>query len=174
MTRAPLKRQRANSLVHALRLCKEYAQAKRHLSVERIADRMGASHDSLYKWLATGRLPANLIPVYELACGCNYVTDFLAAGANRLVIPLPTGRKVTAQELPEINVSCAQAVQELSAFYLDPASCDTEALLDCLRAHLEQVAFHHRNVGRYEAPELDFDAWAPLPTRPKAWSPCCG
>lgn len=67
MTHAPLKRQRANSLLHALRLCKEWAQAKRHLSVERIADRMGTTHDSLYKWLATGRMPAILIPAYEQA-----------------------------------------------------------------------------------------------------------
>ena len=156
MIRRNWKKHRSSSLLEALRDCKDFALQRKQLSVERIATLMGASSDSLYKWLATGRLPANLIPVYELACGCNYVSDFLAAGANRLVIPLPTGRKVTAQELPEINVSCAQAVQELSAFYLDPASCDTEALLDCLRAHMEQVAFHHRNVGRYEAPELEF------------------
>ena len=158
MIRRNWKKHRSSSLLEALRDCKDFALQRKQLSVERIATLMGASSDSLYKWLATGRLPANLIPVYELACGCNYVSDFLAAGANRLVIPLPTGRKVTAQELPEINVSCAQAVQELSAFYLDPSSCDTEALLDCLRAHMEQVAFHHRNVGRYEAPELDFEA----------------
>ena len=99
MTHAPLKRQRANSLVHALRLCKEWAQAKRHLSVERIADRMGTTHDSLYKWLATGRMPAILIPAYELACGCHYVSEWLAASADRLVVDMPTGRKAEGTEL---------------------------------------------------------------------------
>ena len=158
MSKRNWKKHRSSSLLEALRDCKDFALQRKQLSVERIATLMGTTPDSLYKWLATGRLPTTLIPVYELVCGCNYVTDFLAAGANRLVIPIPTGRGVTAQELPEINVSCAQAVQELTAFYRAPASCDTEALLDCLRAHLEQVAFHHRNVGRYEAPELDFEA----------------
>ena len=158
MSKRNWKKHRSSSLLEALRDCKDFALQRKQLSVERIATLMGATPDSLYKWLATGRLPTNLIPVYELACGCNYVTDFLAAGANRLVIPIPTGRGVTEQELPEINVSCAQAVQELSAFYGNPAACDTEALLECQRAHLEQVAFHHRNVGRYEAPELDFEA----------------
>ena len=159
MIRRNWKKHRSSSLLEALRDCKDFAlQRNKQLSVERIATLMGTSIDSLYKWLATGRMPVNLIPVYELACDCHYVTDFLAAGAHRLVIPIPTGRGVTAQELPEINLSCAQAVQALGAFYRAPAACDTEALLDCLRAHLEQVAFHHRNVGRYEAPELDFDA----------------
>ena len=77
MAHAPLKRQRANSLVHALRLCKEWAQAKRHLSVERIADRMGTTHDSLYKWLATGRMPAILIPIGSAA----WAGDGAAVGA---------------------------------------------------------------------------------------------
>ena len=152
------KKHRSSSLLEALRDCKDFALQRKQLSVERIATLMGTSIDSIYKWLATGRMPVNLIPVYELACGCHFVTDFLSAGANRLVIPIPTGRKALAHELPQINVDCAAAVQQLTAFYAAPANCDTEALLDCLRAHLEQVAFHHRNVGRYEAPELDFDA----------------
>lgn len=129
MTRAPLKRQRANSLVHALRLCKEWAQAKRHLSVERIADRMGTTHDSLYKWLATGRMPAILIPAYELACGCHYVSEWLAASSGALVVPMPTGRKAEGTELLDMNSSCAAALQLLTAFYAAPQAADTEATL---------------------------------------------
>ena len=92
MTRRNWKQARANSLTHALRLCKEYAQDRHNLGVERIADRMGQSHDNLYKWLATGRMPAILVPAYELACGCHFVSDWLAASAGRLVVPMPTGR----------------------------------------------------------------------------------
>lgn len=66
MSRRNWKNVRANSLVHALRLCKEFAQERQNLGVERIADRMGVTHDSLYKWLGTGRMPANLVPTYEL------------------------------------------------------------------------------------------------------------
>lgn len=156
MTRAPLKRQRANSLVHAMRLCKEYAQSKRHLSVERIADRMGATHDSLYKWLATGRMPAILIPAFELACGCHYVSEWLAASADRLVVDMPTGRKAEGTELLDMNSSCAAALQLLTAFYAAPQAADTEATLAALRLHLEQVAYHHHNVAAYATPELEF------------------
>ena len=156
MIRRDWKRLRASSLVHAMRLCKEYAQAKHNLSVERIADRMGATHDSLYKWLATGRMPAILIPAYELACGCHYISDWLAASAGRLVMPMPTGRKAEGTELLDMNSSCAAALQLLTAFYQAPTEADTEATLAALRLHLEQVAYHHHNVAQYATPELEF------------------
>lgn len=156
MSRRDWKRLRANSLVHALRLCKEFALDRHHLSVERIADRMGVTHDSLYKWLATGRMPAIPVPAYELACGCHYVTDWYAAAAGRLVVPMPTGRTVTEADLLAVNSSCAAALALLTQFYADPASADLTATTDALRAHLEQVAFHQANVARYCAPELEF------------------
>ncbi|GKT19744.1 hypothetical protein AVHY2522_23595 [Acidovorax sp. SUPP2522] len=155
MSRRNWKHLRANSLVHALRLCKEFAQERRNLSVERIADRMGVTHDSLYKWLGTGRMPAILVPAYELACGCHYVTDWYAAAAGRLSIPMPTGRNVGQADLLAVNSSCAAALQLLTAFYADPSAADPTATLDALRTHLEQVAFHHHNVARYAAPELE-------------------
>ena len=155
MTRRNWKHVRANSLVHALRLCKEYALERNNLSVERIADRMGVTHDSLYKWLGTGRMPAILVPAYELACGCHFVTDWYAAAAGRLVIPMPTGRTVDQAELLAVNSSCAKALELLTAFYANPAQGDSQATLEALRGHLEQVAFHHHNVARYGTPELD-------------------
>ncbi len=156
MIRSPSKRLRANSFVHALRLCKEEAQAKRHLSVERIADRMGVTHDSLYKWLATGRMPGILIPAFELACGCSYASEWLAASAGRLVVPMPTGRKAEGTELLDMNSSCAAALQLLTTFYTTPQAADTEATLGALRLHLEQVAYHHQNVTQFATPEFEF------------------
>lgn len=156
MTKRNWKHVRASSMVEALRLCKEYAQAKRNLSVERIADRMGATHDSLYKWLATGRLPAILIPAYELACGCHFVSEWLASSAGKLVIDMPVGRKVNQVDLMAVNTSCAAALALLTSFYADPAQADTEATLCALRTHLEHVAYHQANVAQYSTPELEF------------------
>jgi len=158
MTRRVWKNVRATSLVHALRLCKEHAMDRRNLSVERIADLMGASHDSLYKWLGTGRMPANLVPAYEHACGCHFVTDWYAATAGRLVVPMPTGRAAAQAELLAVNSSCAAALELLTAFYADPAQGDAATTLQALRTHLEQVAYHHHNVARCAEPELGFDA----------------
>lgn len=150
------KKVRATSLLHALRLCKEYAQAQKNLSVPRIADQMGKTEDSLYKWLANGTMPAILVPTYELVCGCHYVTDWYAATAGRLVIPMPKGRKATEQDLLQVNNECTSAMQQLASFYTDPARCNTAELLEALQRHLEQVAYHHNNVARYSEPELEF------------------
>lgn len=156
MTRRNWKRVRPRSMTEALRLCKEFAQERHNLSVERIADRMGVTHDSLYKWLATGRLPAILIPAYEHVCGCSFVSEWLAVSAGKLVIDMPTGSKGTPEALMEVNTSCAAALQLLTAFYAAPKGADTEATLAALRTHMEQVAFHHHNVASYATPELDF------------------
>ena len=156
MSRRNWKRVRPTSLIEALRLCKEFAQERHNLSVERIADRMGVTHDSLYKWLATGRMPAILIPAYELACGCHYVSEWLAASGGSLVVQMPTGRKADGTELLDMNSSCAAALQLLTAFYAAPQATCPEATLAALRQHMEQVAFHHNNVAQYATPELEF------------------
>jgi len=155
MSRRDWKRARPNSLVHALRLCKEFALERHHMSVERIADRMGQSHDSLYKWLATGRMPAILVPAYEHACGCNYVSCWLASSAGRMVIDMPTGRAAGQVDMVELNTGFAAALQLLTDFYAKPGG-DPANTLAALQAHLSQVAWHQANVSRYSTPELEF------------------
>jgi hypothetical protein len=117
---------------------------------------MGATHDSLYTWLATGRLPAILLPAFEHACGCHFASIWFATAAGKLVVDMPVGRKVNAADLMEMNTSCAAALQLLTSFYADPTCTDAEATLAALRTHMEQVAFHQANVAQYSHPELDF------------------
>ena len=156
MTRRNWKRVRPASLIEALRLCKEYAAERHNLSVERIADRMGTTHDSVYKWLATGRLPAILIPAYELACGCSFASAWLATSAGKLVIDMPTGRTASAGDMVEFNTGFAAALQLLSDFYAHPGQADPAETLAALTAHLQQVAYHHANVQQHANPELEF------------------
>ena len=152
------KRFRANNLTDALRGCKDYALQHRQLSVGRIAELMGGvSEDSLYGWLCKGRMPAVLIPTFELVCGVHFVTDWLAASAGRLVITMPKGRKVNDAELLQINEDCTKAMTKLAAFYADPSKVDTAELLELLQRHLEQVAFQHHNVGQYISPQLELE-----------------
>lgn len=149
------KTYRPNSLIDALRACKEHAQVKKNLSVELIADKMGVTHDSIYKWLATGRMPAILIPAYELVCGVTYVSTWLAVTAGKLVIDMPTGRHVKQREVVDLHVPWSTALQLLCNFYEGRAG--REETLSAITAHLEQMAFHHHNVAQFEAPELEFD-----------------
>ena len=158
MSRRNWKRVHPSSLIEALRLCKEFALERHNLSIERIADRMGATHDSLYKWLATGRLPAILIPAYEHACGCHFASAWLNTCAGKLVIDMPVGRAVAVADLVELNTGFAQALQLLTDFHTDPTKADAAATLAALTAHLEQVAGHRANVAMHATPELDFAA----------------
>ncbi|MDP3652440.1 MAG: hypothetical protein Q8R67_12230 [Rhodoferax sp.] len=156
MTGRNWKRVRAISATDALRLCKEYAQEKKNLSIERIADRMGVTHDSLYKWLAAGRLPFILLPAYELACGCNFASEWAAASAGKVVINMPRGSTASQTDMVEFNSGFALALQLLSDFHARPAKASAAETLAALTNHLQQVAWHHANVGQHANPELEF------------------
>lgn len=156
MIRRNWKKVYPNSLVEALRLCKEFAQERHNLSMERIADRMGATHDSLYKWLATGRLPTIMVPAFEHACGCHFASAWLAASAGKLVVDMPTGRTATLADMVELNSGFAAALQLLTDFYNDPTHADAAATVAAMTRHLQQVAYHQANVAQYSHPELDF------------------
>ena len=148
---------RFNSLTDALRGCTEYAMDKdASLSQSRIADRMGISLDSHYKYLSSGRLPAILIPTLEMACSNHFVSTWLATNAGKLVIDRPKGRKAAATDLVEFNSGFAKALQMLGDFHQGKATAqDTLAALQC---HLEAAAWHHSNVAQHATPELDFEA----------------
>lgn len=156
MTKRNWKLRPPASMVEALRLCKEFAQAERNLSIERIADRMGVPHDSLYKWLATARLPAILIPAYEHACGCHFVSDWLTVSAGSLPIPMPSGRTGNVTDMVELNSGFAAALQLLTDFYAKEAHADSSQTLAALTNHLSQVAYHRANVQQHATPELEF------------------
>ncbi len=169
MTRRNWKLARPASLVEALRLCVEFAKDRHNLSVERVADRMGASHDSLYKWVASGRLPANLLLAFETACGCHFASTWQAMAAGKLVIDMPTGSKASPAELVAVNSCFASALQLLTDFYAAPAKADASLVQAALNAHLAQVAWHHANVGHSGTPEFDF--FTPQPDTKEAACP---
>ena len=156
MTRRNWKKVHASSVIEALRLCKEFAQDKANLSIERIADRMGASHDSLYKWLAAGSLPLIKLPAYEHACGCHFASEFLAVAAGRVLVDMPTGRSGNTASMVELNTGFAEALQLLTNFYAAPALTDPADTLAALTRHLSEVAYHQANVAHCTTPELDF------------------
>lgn len=156
MTRRNWKRYVPGTLRDALKGCKEYAQERHNLGVERIAERMGQEdHWALYKWIGNGRMPLVLVPAYEHACGINLVTRWMASSSNKLLVDIPAGKQATPGDMVELNTGFAHALQLLTNFYTgghqDPAET-----LDALRHHLEQVTYHHNNVATYATPELEF------------------
>lgn len=147
------KRVQPTSLRHALVLCKDYASDAHNLSVERIADLMGQSADLIYKWLGTGRMPASLIPTYELVCRANFVTRWLAASSGNLLVAMPKGRSGSAEDIQQLQGLLTAATGALLDFY--KGEREVEPTLADIRNALESLAWHHANVTEHNTPQLD-------------------
>lgn len=156
MNRRSWKNARPTSLRHALELCKDYAIEAHNKSVQRIADEMGLpDHWALYKWLQTGRMPANLIRPYERACQCDYVTRWIAASAGRMTIEMPTGRNCTAQDTQVLQELLTAATGKLLAFYAK--NSEAEETLAAIQAAMEGLAWHRGNVSQTDHPQLELE-----------------
>ncbi|OXS19843.1 hypothetical protein CGU37_22250 [Pseudomonas fluorescens] len=156
MNRRRWKNVRPTSLRHALELCKDFAIDVHNKSVQRIADEMGLpDHWALYKWLQTGRMPANLIRPYERVCNCDYVTRWIAASAGRLTIEMPTGRNCTAQDTQVLQELLTTAAGKLLAFYAKNSEADET--LAAIQAAMEGLAWHRGNVSQTQHPQLELE-----------------
>lgn len=154
MSRRNWKRLRPATLRDALKACKDFAQERHNLGIERIAARMGLEdHWVLYKWLASARMPAVMIPAYENACGCHYVTQWLAGSAGQLMIDVPTGRTCGAQDLQDLQALLHAATGALMAFYA--GGSDTPSTLAAIRSAMEGLGWHHGNVAQHDQPQLE-------------------
>ena len=150
------KRVQPKSLTEAFRLCKDYAMYKRNLSAERIADLMGTSVDTLYKWIATGRMPSTMIRPFENACGCSYVTQYVCISGHKLMIDMPNAKPASASDINELQSCFTKAVGMLLEFYEGKA--DADPVLGELAATMAKLASHRAAVEMANAPELDLFA----------------
>ena len=154
MTRRNWKTIQPSSLRHAFELCKDHARERLNKSVEGIAEDMGlADHWVLYKYLQKGSMPANLIRPYELACGIDFVTRYLAASNGRLLVQIATGRKLAHADIVELHEHFAMALKLLTDYYAKPG--DPSAALAALTTHMEHVAWHRQNVAQHATPQLE-------------------
>jgi len=154
MSRRNWKRVRPTSLRHAMELCKDYALERNNLSVDRIAERMGlADKWVIYKWMDSGRIPAVLIPAFEVACGVDFVTRWLASRDGKLLIEMPTGRNLGAEDVNNLQEVLHAAVGALIDFYGNKKKAD-ETLADITTA-LESLAWHKGNVAQHDHPQLE-------------------
>ena len=145
---------RPTGLRESMDACKDHAAAMLNKSVQKIADDMGVSdHWSLYKWFQNGRMPVNLVRPFELACGQDYVTRWLAASSGKLTIDIPTGRKLQPTDITDLHERFAESVNLLSEFYANRANPDE--VLAALTAHMEHVAWHRQNVAQHSQPQLE-------------------
>ena len=150
------KRVQPKSLTEAFRLCKDYAGFKRNLSAERIADLMGTTVDTLYKWIATGRMPSNMIRPFENACGCTYVTQYICISGHKLMLDMPNAKPAKDSDVMELQKSFNHAVEMLIDFY--QGNSEAGPVLGELTTLMSSIASHRATVEMTDMPELDLFA----------------
>ncbi|TVO70876.1 hypothetical protein FHP88_15595 [Sedimenticola selenatireducens] len=156
MYRRNWKHLQPSSMDHAMRLDLEYAKEMKNLSVERVADRMGIKHWTLYKYVDNGSLPSHLIRPFEHACECphQFLTRYIAHSGHLMTIGIPTGRKAKAKNINALQSSCTNAIDALLKFADQEMTADET--LNALTATMEDLAWHRAEVERTDLPELDF------------------
>tara|TARA_R110002050_G_scaffold269917_1_gene412453 strand:- start:63812 stop:64300 length:489 start_codon:yes stop_codon:yes gene_type:complete len=152
-TKAAWKKLQATSLKEAFRLDKEYAREIKRLTVPAIAELMGASEDSLYKWLSNASMPTNLVPSYEHICGIDFITQYLAIRSHKLLIDIPTGRQAAEIGLAEFQQLSADTTSLLVKHYQNGGEIDQT--VEALTKLMAGAAFHRANIKTQ--PELEFD-----------------
>lgn len=155
MARQNWKRVRPRSITHAMQLCKDYAREKHNLGIDRIADGMTVtSVDTLYKWMGSGRMPANMVRAFENTCRCDFVTQYIATSAHKLLIDIPSSKPAAQEDLLALHSSFNHAVEVLAKFYKGEA--ETADALGELTRHMSEMAAHRVKVENVSSPELDF------------------
>lgn len=155
MSRRVWKRVQAGNLNQAMELCLEFAREKHNRSTEGVADLMGVNHWTLYKWMSSGSMPANLIRPFEHACGIELVSRWLAASSNKLVIDMPRAAKSGPGDIMLLQAAINDAVGALIKFYDD--KCNAMQTISAVQTALECLVWHRSNVSKYGQDELPFE-----------------
>jgi hypothetical protein len=112
-----------------------------------------ASHWNLYKWMESGRMPAVKIRPFEHACGIDLVTLYLGHSANKLVLPVPTGRKSDHREINELSLFMNETAQLL---YQHQEGLKTgEETTAAITQLMESLAYQRGNIEKEQQPELE-------------------
>lgn len=156
MTHRDWKKARPTTLPQAMELCLAYAREVHHLSVDNVADLMSLpSKWRIYKWVEGADLPLRYLRGFEHACGCDFVTRYLAHSAHRLLIDIPRGRSIAAADLNALQQLSNEAVGALIAFAA--GQVEAEEVIAATTRAMEGLAWHRANAEKHHQPELELE-----------------
>lgn len=153
MKRRNWKRVYPHTMQEAIRLCLDWAAHRHNRGVARVAELMGISEWTVYKWMSEGSMPSSRIRPFEFACDATYVTEYIGHSARKLVVDIPSGSVAGGDDLLALNAKLQDAVQLLTQFY--HGDLDDDAVIGGVTAAMTELAKHRVNVSKSEAPELE-------------------
>lgn len=143
-----------SSLRAAFEADKAHALKHRRLNVERLAELLGTTPATLYKWIETDSMPVRALIAWQHITGATHVVRYLASREGAVVVQIPPGRNVTAEDINELQTvltAVPAALLDLKAGRIDRSAC-----MAALTGGMESIAWHRANVERHEQPELEF------------------
>lgn len=150
------KARRPGNMQEAVRLCLDYALHKHNRSVVRVGELIGVSEWVIYKWMSEGSVPSRRIRPFEFACDATFITGYIAASAQKLLIDIPSGGAPGQEDLLDLQNLVNSSVGLLTAFYRGEA--DASDVLEGVTAAMEELAGHRENVRKHAMPELELFA----------------
>lgn len=153
MSRPRWKARQPATMQEAIRLCLDYGLHKHNRSVARIAELMGVSEWVVYKWMSKGSIPSERIRPFEFACDATYVTQYIAASAQKLIIDIPAGKSCGESDLLDLQNTLNSTVSLLTQFYRGDS--DAGDVLQGISVALADLASHRENVKKHDNPELE-------------------
>lgn len=98
-------------------------------------------------------MPLKLVRPFELACGSEFITRYMATSAHKLLIDIPSSAPAKDTDLLSLQSSFSKALGLLAEFYKGDA--DPDKTLAELTSLLTEIASHRARVERNCDPELD-------------------
>ena len=143
------------SLRGAFEQDKAHALARHRLNIERLAELMGATPATLYKWLETDAMPINRLAAWAHLTGSDCVVRYLAASGHKVVIDIPHGHTADAADVQGLQTTLNSAVGALLDFHA--GRLDRDACIAAITGGLEVLAWHRENVRKNDQPELELN-----------------
>lgn len=153
MTRKRWKPRHPGNMQEAMRACLDYALHKHNRSVAQVAELIGVTEWVVYKWMSDGSIPSKRIRPFEFACDATFVTHYLASSAQKLIIDIPSGKRVGDDGMMDLQNALNDSVKALCQFYKD--AIDPKEVMQVVTQGIQQLASHRENVAKHDAPELD-------------------
>lgn len=127
---------------------------KRRLSIERLAELLGTTPATLYKWIEAETMPARVLIGWQHLTGGHNVVRYLASREGAVVITIPSGRRPDADDVHILQATLNGAIGALLDYMAGRSDRDTT--LGKLGTGLESLAWHRTNVEKGNQPELEF------------------
>lgn len=142
------------SLRAAFEADKAHALKRRRLNVERLAELLGTTPATLYKWLETDSMPVRVLVAWQHLTGGTHVVRYLASRESAVVISIPAGRAIDADDIHALQATLNGAVGALLEH--GRGQLDRDITLGKVGVGLESLAWHRANIEKAEQPELEF------------------